>query len=125
MILLDTHILVWWITNHKALGPNARRIVETAETAHFSAASIFEIEIKKQKMYKMPEDLATEFQRFGFSEVPISASDAATINSLDLARHDPFDQLLLAQAKNRDLRFITADSKILARGFDFVVDARA
>jgi PIN domain nuclease of toxin-antitoxin system len=125
VILLDTHILVWWITNNPALGDKAKAQIESAELAHFSAASVFEIEIKKQKIFNMPANLASEFARHGFTEAPITSADAATINQLSLARHDPFDQLLLAQAKNRGLTFITADSMILERGFDFVVDAQA
>lgn len=124
MILLDTHILVWWITNNPALGEKAKLQIESAELAHFSAASVFEIEIKKQKIFKMPPNLASEFARHGFTEAPITAADAATINQLSLSRHDPFDQLLVAQAKNRGLIFLTADSGILERGFDFVQDAR-
>jgi PIN domain nuclease of toxin-antitoxin system len=124
MLLLDTHVLIWWLTDFKQLGPNATRMIENTELVHFSAASIFEIEIKKQKLYKMPNDIASVFVSQGFAELPISAADAASLELANMPGHDPFDQLMLAQAINRGLKFITADSKILERGFEFVLDAR-
>ena len=125
MILLDTNALIWWLTDFKRLGARAQRLIENAELAHFSAASVFEIEIKRQKLKKMPDDVVTAFLNLGFVELPISATDAAAVRHVGMPRHDPFDQLMLAQAKNRGLTFITADSKIIERGFDFVLDAQA
>lgn len=125
MILLDTNALIWWIADSKQLGVQARSLISDEQLVHYSAASVFEIEIKKQRLFKMPGDLPGEFSRRGFIEAPITARDAAGIHSADLRGHDPFDQLLLAQALNRGMRFLTSDRKIIERGFDFVLDARA
>lgn len=125
MILLDTNALIWWLSDFNRLSKRAIQLIESAELAHFSAASVFEIEIKRQRLKKLPNDVVAAFVNQGFSELPISAADASAVKEVGLSRHDPFDQLLLAQAKNRGLTFITADSLILERGFDFVVDAQA
>lgn len=125
MILLDTNALIWWLSDFKQLSKSAIRIIENTDIVHFSAASVFEIEIKKQRLKHMPGDVAEAFSNQGFTELPISAADASAVRQLAWDRHDPFDQLLLAQALNRGLSFLTGDSKILERGFDFVVDARA
>jgi PIN domain nuclease of toxin-antitoxin system len=125
VILLDTNALIWWIADSKQLGVQARSLISDEQLVHYSAASVFEIEIKKQRLFKMPDDLPGEFSRRGFIEAPITARDAAAIQSANLRGHDPFDQLLLAQALNRGMRFLTSDRKIIERGFDFVVDARA
>ncbi len=125
MILLDTNALIWWLSDFNRLSKRAIQLIESAELAHFSAASVFEIEIKRQRLKKLPNDVVAAFVNQGFSELPISAADASAVKEVGLSRHDPYDQLLLAQAKNRGLTFITADSLILERGFDFVVDAQA
>lgn len=125
MILLDTHVLIWWLTDFNRLGQKTLEMIQESELVHYSAASVFEIEIKKQKLYRMPKKTSEAFQNQGFAEIPISAADVEQISGLNMAGHDPFDQLLLAQSVNRKLTFLTADSKILERGYDFVLDARA
>lgn len=125
MILLDTHALIWWLADFRQFSKTAHNLIENAEIVHFSAASVFEIEIKRQRLKMVPDDIVEAFKNQGFSELPISASDAAAVRDSQMSGHDPFDQLLVAQAKNRGLRFLTADSAILKRGFDFVVDAQA
>lgn len=126
MLLLDTHVCVWWAQRNRRLGKRAHDLIDAAEVVHFSAASVFELELKRTKMGSMPENFAAEFSRLGFVEIPISGGDAATIKDLpELAGHDPFDLLLLAQAKNRNLQFLTADRIILARNYPWVINASA
>ena len=125
MILLDTNAIIWWIVDSKQLGAQAKSLISNEQLVYYSAASVFEIEIKKQRLFDMPDDIPDEFSRRGFIEAPVTGRDAAAIHRADFHGHDPFDQLLLAQALNRGLRFLTSDRKIIERGFDFVVDARA
>lgn len=125
MILLDTNALIWWMSDFSQLSKGAIRLIENSDIVHFSAASVFEIEIKRPRLKRIPRDVVEAFTNQGFTELPISATDAATVSGLQMAGHDPFDQLLVAQARNRGQTFLTADAKILERGFDFVVDARA
>lgn len=125
MILLDTNALIWWLSDFKQLSKSAIRTIENADIVHFSAASVFEIEIKRQRLTHLPGDVAQAFSNQGFTELPVSSSDASAVRHMNWPGHDPFDQLLLAQAQNRSLMFMTGDSKILERGFDFAVDARA
>lgn len=124
MLLLDTHVCIWWAQRNKRLGQKAHDLIDAAEVVNFSAATVFELELKRSKIGTIPQNLASEFARLGFVEIPISATDAATISELpELAGHDPFDLLLLAQAKNRNLQFLTADRTILARNYPWVVNA--
>ncbi len=124
MLLLDTHVCVWWAQRNRRLGKVAHDIIDSAEVVNYSAASIFELELKRSKIGTMPQNLADEFTRLGFVEIPISGADAATIKQLpELVGHDPFDLLLLAQAKNRNLQFLTADRTILSRNYPWVIDA--
>ena len=124
MLLLDTHYLIWWATNAPQLSQTSKRLIETAPVVYFSAASIFEIESKRHRLKAMPAMMAEFFERLGFEGLLISVSDAAKSSDFsNTAIPDPFDRLLLAQASNRGLEFLTADAKILGQRFDFVVDA--
>jgi PIN domain nuclease of toxin-antitoxin system len=124
MLLLDTHYLIWWATNAPQLSQSSKRLIETAPVVYFSAASIFEIESKRHRLKTMPSKMADFFERLGFEGLPISVSDAAKSSDFsNSAIPDPFDRLLLAQASNRGLDFLTADEKILSQRFDFVLEA--
>lgn len=124
MLLLDTHYLIWWATNAPQLSRASKRLIETAPVVYFSAASIFEIESKRHRLKNMPAMLSEFFERLGFEGLPISVSDAAKSSDFSNGEiSDPFDRLLLAQARNRGLDFLTADEKILSQRLDFVVDA--
>jgi PIN domain nuclease of toxin-antitoxin system len=124
MLLLDTHYLVWWANNAPQLTRNSRRIIEGAPVVYFSAASIFELESKRERFKSIPKDLAAFFEKQCFEGLPITLTDAAKSADFSASQiPDPFDRLLLAQASNRGLDFLTADQKIQAQKFDFVIDA--
>ena len=95
------------------LNAEAIAIIETAPEVYFSAASVFEIEIMRPKIPLLPIDLAAEFLKVGFSELPITSDHAAEIGKQDsLFGHDPFDRLLIAQAEATGLKLVTADGKL-------------
>lgn len=124
VLLLDTHYLIWWALDAPQLSRTSRRLIEAAPAVYFSAASIFEIESKRTRLKAMPKDLANFFERLGFEGLPISMADAAKSADFSISEiPDPFDRLLIAQASNRGLDFLTADEKILAQKFNFVIDA--
>lgn len=70
-------------------------------------------------------DLRGEVERAGLTELPFRASHAEEVGRLPaLARHDPFDRMLLAQASAEGMRFLTSDAALLGHGLDWVVDTR-
>jgi len=112
-VILDTHVLIWWVQKSTRLTAVAIEIIESAPEVYFSAASIFEIEIKRQKIPLLPLDVVAEFLKVGFIELPITSDHAAKVGKQDsLSGHDPFDRLLIAQAEATGLKLVTADVKL-------------
>lgn len=112
-VILDTHVLIWWVQKSTRLTAVAIEIIESAPEVYFSAASVFEIEIKRPKIPQLPIDLAAEFIKVGFSELPITSSHAAEVGRQEsLLGHDSFDRLLIAQAEATGLKLVTADGKL-------------
>ena len=112
-VILDTHVLIWWVQKSTRLNAEAIEIIESAPEVYFSAASVFEIEIKRQKIPLLPIDLAAEFLKVGFSELAITPNHAVEVGRQEsLIGHDPFDRLLIAQAEATGLKLVTADGKL-------------
>jgi PIN domain nuclease of toxin-antitoxin system len=112
-VILDTHVLIWWVQKSTRLNAEAIAIIETAPEVYFSAASVFEIEIKRPKIPLIPIDLAAEFIKVGFIDLPITSDHAAEIGKQEsLSGHDLFDRLLIAQAAATGLKLVTADETL-------------
>lgn len=128
MILLDTNALLWLVRDSTQLGPHSRRAIDDAPRVHFSAVSVLEITIKHMLgRVELPGGDAFPgiFERSGLVELPLtSAQSAALVAFPDLARHDPFDRMLLAQARSEGLILLTSDATLLALGEVWIRDAR-
>lgn len=113
-ILLDTHALLWWLSDDAALGPGAREVIaEPRNEVLVSAASIWEIGIKRQKgLLEVPSDLEALVEDEGFGKLPISLFHAQQAGSLPEIHRDPFDRMLVAQAQAEGLELLTADETI-------------
>lgn len=113
-VLLDTHVFLWAVADSPLLRPEARRLIESAEVAYVSSASIWEIAIKA-RLGKINADataLVEAIEASGFVELPVTAAHAAGVAQLPLRHGDPFDRLLIAQAMATPLRLLTADSQL-------------
>jgi PIN domain nuclease of toxin-antitoxin system len=111
--LLDTHALLWWLSDDPALGKAARKfIAETRNTVVISAASAWEI-ATKVRVEKLPTgaDLAADFvgylEREGFELMAISAEHAIRAGLLAGSHKDPFDRMLIAQAQAEGLLIVS------------------
>ena len=114
---LDTHILLWFLTNDSSLSARARGAIEAPATvAHVSAASLWEVAIKLALgKLKLPTPYADIFPRQlelnGFALLPITHRHCATLLTLPFHHRDPFDRLLLAQAKAEGMTLVTNDGQ--------------
>lgn len=121
-LLLDSHALIWFAEDDPNLSRRAKAAVEdAANSVFYSAATIWELAIKLQLgKIRMSLDLASEFrQRLeerGFEFLPIDYGHAAHVASLPLHHRDPFDRLLVAQAKLEGLTMISHDGQLDAYG---------
>jgi PIN domain nuclease of toxin-antitoxin system len=113
-LLLDTHLLIWAVSEPDRLSATALALMnDEANQLFFSAASIWEIAIKASYqradfLVNVPE-LHTELIRNGYQEMAVSSSHTFAVVHLPHLHKDPFDRLLLAQAMREDLTLVTAD----------------
>ncbi len=119
-ILVDTHLLLWAVSEPKKLPAQARRRIEEAEV-FVSAASIWEVSIKTAlgKLAADPTELLAELEPAGFRLLPVTGEHAAAVALLPPLHSDPFDRMLVAQAKTEPLILLTNDSVLGGYG-DFV-----
>ena len=121
-LLLDTHVWLWWNTEPERLSVVARRRIENPRNDVFlSAASVWEMAIKRQiGKLRFPEPVISyvtrRLQNDKVTPLPVSIAHAAAVETLELLHRDPFDRLLLVQARHEGLRLLTTDDKVLAYG---------
>jgi len=115
-VLLDTHALLWWLSDDIALTRSARKtIADTRNTLIVSAASAWEIGTKV-RLGTLPtaNDLAADFsaqlERDGFELMAISAEHAVRAGLLPGPNKDPFDRMLIAQAQAENLPLISNET---------------
>lgn len=120
-LLIDTHLLLWTLYSPAKLSARARRLIEKSEV-HVSAASIWEISIKASlgKLAANASDVLATVEPTGFSLLPISGEHAAQVADLPMHHKDPFDRLLVAQARSEPMGLLSNDEVLRAYG-DFVI----
>jgi PIN domain nuclease of toxin-antitoxin system len=128
-LLLDTHIALWAVTDSPKLSARARDLIGAPDNIPFvSAASVWEIAIKhtlpKRVAGWMPisgQQASAYFEQSGYSLLAITAAHAAAVETLPLIHADPFDRLLIAQAREEPLRLLTHDARLSAYGPDILI----
>ena len=114
-LLLDTHVLLWWLTDDARMSPAVDRLLRDPATDVFvSVASLWEIGIKyangrlalpKPPGAFLPDVLAA----LRFEVLPISARHVYAVADLPLHHKDPFDRLIVAQARVEGLPVVSED----------------
>ncbi|MEZ0491676.1 type II toxin-antitoxin system VapC family toxin [Kineococcus sp. TBRC 1896] len=112
-LLLDTHVLLWWLSDDERLPERMRAAVADGENGVFvSAASAWEMSIKAALgKLTVPDGLREELQQQGFSELPVTVDDGLVAGALPRHHDDPFDRMLIAQAARRGLRLLSVDRR--------------
>lgn len=113
--LLDTHALLWWLDNNPTLSRKAKQVISLEKNIiYVSAVSAWEIAIKKSLgKLEAPDNLEEVIKINNFIPLPISFTHALDIGKLPNYHEDPFDRLLIAQAKYEKLTLITRDANII------------
>ncbi len=125
MLLLDSQALLWLLDDSPRLGPQARQAITSAQGVHVSAATVWELTIKTMLgKLSVPAGLPARLTAQGLEVLSVTAEHAEAIRDFpELTRHDPFDRLLVAQARHSGLQLLTADQVLLSLGHDFILDA--
>jgi PIN domain nuclease of toxin-antitoxin system len=113
-LLLDTHILLWWLTQDRKLSQTEVDILTEPDNLVFvSAATGWEITVKKMiGKLEAPDDLPAALAANNFLELPITIEHSQQLYRLPLYHQDPFDRMMIAQAMSEDLTLMTRDTKI-------------
>ncbi|WP_038055083.1 type II toxin-antitoxin system VapC family toxin [Thermus amyloliquefaciens] len=116
-LLLDSHILLWWLSDDERLTRKARRLIQKADRVFVSAATTWELAVKASLgKLRMPEGLLEVVEEEGFTHLPITPEHAMAVLSLPWHHRDPFDRMLVAQAMVEGLRLVSADEGLLPYG---------
>jgi len=113
-VLLDTHALLWWVTDDPRLSSAARNAILDADVA-VSVVSLWEIEIKRGlgRIDVDTRELIREVgQTEGFRMLEIRPTHVLTLGELPLLHRDPFDRMLIAQSIRDRLTLVTRDEAI-------------
>jgi PIN domain nuclease of toxin-antitoxin system len=125
MLLLDTQAVLWLLDDSPRLGPVARQTIMSSSRVHVSAATVWELTIKSMLgKLTVPAELSRRLTEQGLLLLSVTAEHAEGVRAFpELARHDPFDRLLVSQASQAGLQLLTADRALLGLGRPFIVDA--
>ena len=122
-VLLDTHIILWAISDDIRLSNKARELILYKTNAVFySTVSVWETTIKHMikpdQIYINAEELVSYCSEMGYRNIPILNRHIKPLETLvfspdkQIEHNDPFDRLLIAQAKSEEIYLITSDTKI-------------
>lgn len=120
-ILLDTHLILWWLVNSPSLSGEARTLISAPENTVFvSAVSLWEIWLKASLgKLRLPADFEAKFAAESFESLPLTAAQTREVALLPWHHRDPFDRMLVAQAKTEKLTLLTVDELVPLYG-DFI-----
>jgi len=123
-LLLDTHVVLWQLSGLQRLGVRASDTIASAAELAFSVVSFAEIGVKAAVgKLAVPADLHAHVVRTGVRVLGLSAEHGLAAATLPLHHRDPFDRLLVAQARQEGLTLVTADPRL--RAYDVaVIDPR-
>ncbi len=117
-ILLDTHVLLWWLEDSPSLSAQARELIADQENAVFvSAVSLWEVWLKQSLgKLRLPADFSERLAAESFESLPLAASHPRQVSLLPWHHRDPFDRMLVAQAQVEKLVLLTGDEALTAYG---------
>jgi PIN domain nuclease of toxin-antitoxin system len=121
ILLLDTHLLLWAAGQPERLSEAARALLlDSRHELLFSAASIWEVTIKSALER---DDFQVDPRRFwrmllthDYRELPVKSEHTITVRDLPPLHKDPFDRLLIAQARTEGLTLLTTDALVVQYG---------
>ena len=120
-LLLDTHLLLWAASTPERLSADARDLMlDPGNQLVFSSASLWEVTIKNSLARP---DFNVDSRRLwrmllinGYRELPVTSEHTVAVNDLPLLHKDPFDRILIAQARVEGLLLLTVDKAVASYG---------
>jgi len=111
-LLLDTHIVLWWLDDSPSLpGPARNAIADMENLIVISASVIWEIRIKQALgKLKIASNFYDVVKQQGFEMLAVTSDHAYEVGNLPRHHTDPFDRILIAQARLEGLTVVTRDA---------------
>jgi PIN domain nuclease of toxin-antitoxin system len=120
-LLLDTHVLLWWVGDDRRLGREARRAIAGADFVWVSAAAGWEVATKTSKgRLRLAEPLAVTVSADSFTELPFTLRHAEELQRLPFHHSDPFDRILVAQARIEGATIVSHDRDLEPYGVPII-----
>jgi PIN domain nuclease of toxin-antitoxin system len=115
-LILDTHAALWWLSGDERFGSSAEDyLTDATNQVLLSAAVVWEVAIKRSLgKLAAPADLVPVLTEAGAAATPITLEHAAAVEHLPPHHRDPFDRLLIAQAKVERAAIVSADPELRA-----------
>jgi PIN domain nuclease of toxin-antitoxin system len=124
-LLLDTHVVLRELEGTSVIGPRAQTAIEGASELMFSVVSFAEIGVKAAiGKLAIPSDLDQHIVRSGLRILGLAPDHGLGVADLPMHHRDPFDRLLIAQARSEGLTVLTTDARIACYDVP-TIDARA
>lgn len=122
-LLLDTHVLLWWLDDASRLSKAASKAIgDGKNTVYVSAAVVWEISIKKALgKLDAPDDIEAAMAANRFLPLPVTIPHALAVQALADIHRDPFDRILIAQAKHEGFRLVTRDPNVPLYGVPHIL----
>lgn len=112
-LLLDSQVLIWAMVDDIRLRAHVREAMLAADVVHVSAASVWEIAIKRAKgRLSVPDDLMERVAQAGFEALSVTLEHGWLAGSLPRLHDDPFDRVIVAQAIAEGLTIATSDRRM-------------
>lgn len=112
-LLLDTHVVLWELEGSRRISWAAQEAIEQATELLFSVVSFAEIGVKAAiGKITVPSDLTEHVRRSGVRILRLDADHGLSVADLPMHHRDPFDRLLIAQARSERLTVVTADRRM-------------
>jgi PIN domain nuclease of toxin-antitoxin system len=112
-LLLDTHVVLWELAGARTVGPRAQEAIERASELMFSVVSFAEIGVKAAiGRLVVPADLDEHIMRSGLRILGLAPDHGLAVADLPLHHRDPFDRLLISQARCEGLTMLSTDARI-------------
>src|SRR4051794_34918073 len=113
-LLLDTHVFLWWLDDPRLLSKAAwKAISDGMNTVYISAAVAWEITIKRSLgKLDAPDDLEAAILANRFLPLAVTIPHALAVRTLPEHHRDPFDRLLIAQARHEGFKIVSRDPHI-------------
>jgi PIN domain nuclease of toxin-antitoxin system len=122
-LLVDTNVIVWLLLGDRPRVSKAASLAleDERNRVTVSAATVWEIAVKRSVGKLTIEDgWSRALARLGFDALPVTAIHAEAVEHLPWHHRDPFDRLLVAQARVEDLEIVSADARLAAYGVNLV-----